>query len=118
MSPWLMNGAIGRDEQVRPQQILVQLQRSLQICRACLFLALEDHFQVYAERNFLRVERVNGRKKGNNRSLIVRCRPRINPPVIRVCYGPFIDSFARLMVLIADVLTIRPNLWLEWFGAF
>src|SRR5258708_19573806 len=105
-----MNGAMGRDQQARPQQILVQLQRSLQICRACLFLALEDHFQVYAERNFLRVERVNGRKKGNNRSLIVRSRPRITPPAIRVCYGPFIYSPPPLPILTATSLTILPNL--------
>src|SRR5207253_2354822 len=74
----LMHRTIRSDQKVRPQQILVQLQRSLQIRRTRLLFSFEDNFQVHAKRNFLRLERVNGGKKGDNRSLIVGCRPRID----------------------------------------
>ncbi len=62
--------------------ILVQLQRSLQICRPSFFLAFEDHFQIHTERNLLRPKRIDRRKQRDNRRLVIRRRTRVNPPIV------------------------------------
>ena len=68
----------------RSQQILVQLQSVRQICRARLFLAFENDFQIHFQRNLFRAQRVERGKQRHDRRFVVGSRSRINPPVVFV----------------------------------
>ena len=61
LAPALVHRPIGRDQQVRPQQILVKFQRSLQICRTCLFFSLKNDLQIHRQRDLLRPKRIDCR---------------------------------------------------------
>ncbi len=82
--PRLVHRSIRGNEQISAQQILVQLQRALQIRGAGLFLALENHFQVHAQGDSGSTQRVDRRKECHNRRLVVRRRTRVDAPIVVV----------------------------------
>src|SRR5262249_37652777 len=54
------------------------------IRRPRFLLAFKNHLHVHADRNLLRPQRIDRRQNRHDRRLVVRRRPRINPPVILI----------------------------------
>src|SRR5439155_25930197 len=78
----LVHRAIGGDQQVRSQQILVQLQGSLQIRRARLFFSLKNDLQVHSQRNLFRSQRIDRCQQRHDRRSIIGGRACVNPPIV------------------------------------
>ena len=78
----LVHRTVRRHQQIRAQQILVQLQRFLQIWRTRLFLALKDHLEVHRQRNPFHPQRIQRREQRHNGRFIIGSRPRVNPPIV------------------------------------